>query len=318
MPLLAAWGDGDGVGQVMEFLLNKVALNLVAWQAEPAVIAGTVAVLMQLTRTREKQRALLQSQPLWDLATSFCDDDSPLSSLPAELQMHIAQAVCRTCSAATTVAEQGAYLFRLLEPCGNRFAALLALPGFAQAGQQPELRRHLLRALHIMRGVVRATDRNSSGAVYQYFYPHLEAMQGMLTVFAADAELTAVVLECYIDITAHWLPQLSEAQEVEKAQLLASCFNAIEAWSGAHLGRGGDPGQDVIDGLVAVMDLLQALASECDPSPFAPTPARHPQQTTNNQQTANQSLKLCFALPCNLPCLRTSARSEYAYLLART
>lgn len=260
--MLSAWGDGDGVAQVVEFIVEKIALNLTAWQGEAEVVGETVKALTELTHGKGKRRVLLNTQPLWSLASAFCEDESPLTALPPDLQMHIAKAVCHTCSAASSVQEQNMFLVRLLEPCGARFAHLVSLPDFTQSSQQPEVRRALLRALCILRGIVQATDKNSASTTFDYLQPHLEPLQLMLPLFSRDAEVSAAILDCYIDMSNHWLSKLPDEEVAARAQLLTSCFNIIEAWSGANLASERATEQEVIDGLVAILSLLQALSSE--------------------------------------------------------
>eukprot|EP00911_Craspedida_sp_UC1_P002911 UC1_evm1s2125 len=291
MPLLRQWGeDGEGVAETVAFLLQKITLGLYAWRAEPGVVRDTVALLQALSRGRRTRRLLLRAEALWSLASAFVDDESPLAGLPPDLQADIARTVCQTCAAAPSVEEQRAQLYRVLEPCSARTSQLLSLGNSlpSQCGAEPVVRAQLLRALHVLRGVVAATERSSAGIVAEFFGPHLAGLAALPGCMAADAEVSRVTLECFVDLAAEWLPQTSalgssngigeEGIFQARQAVLEACYAAIESWSTVHgketangsaaaaaaAAGAGATTTDFIDGLCQIMELLHALTNDYD------------------------------------------------------
>jgi hypothetical protein len=104
-------------------------------------VSRCVDLLDALTERRSVQSQLLKGAAVWALAEGFRDLDSGVGRLPAELQTHIAKALCRLCSAAST-ADRTRLFEHLMEPTHQNFMAALSHGDLgAEAAQSPEVRR---------------------------------------------------------------------------------------------------------------------------------------------------------------------------------
>eukprot|EP00041_Stephanoeca_diplocostata_P028546 m.814214 g.814214 ORF g.814214 m.814214 type:complete len:1145 (-) comp23393_c0_seq1:1230-4664(-) len=231
MALLTAYGEGaDNVAATVDALLDLAIEALVVWSTDTHAVAHAVALLDALTDRRVVQTQLLRGRAMWGVAEGFRDPASPVGTLPAELQTHVAKALCRLCSAAGTSSDERAkLLLHLVEPTHRDLQGVLADGMTTQKAQTPAVHSTVVRTMFVLRGMAQAVTEFTAAMFFGYFCELLPTLVGLLKVYAVVPETCVIIMTLYVDLVSSVAPRLQQGSEQQS--LYASTADAIIAFS---------------------------------------------------------------------------------------
>ena len=243
--LLSRFGAASPAAQQqVGYIVTKATLLLAYWPTEPGVTAAACSLLKNVCSHAEMRKFAVASPAFAMLISAHGEATCPtagggaaaagvdaarkwitdgMRSLPCQVAGSLSQVICIACDASATPALLQGNLRTAAAPTFMRLQQITSHANFRSAFCEPAVRDELLRLLHMMSGIARASSLANLTMMFDMCAPTFEGIVNLVEVYHSCS--TLIVAQCL-----SFFADLADAQ----CSLLdpsRSCifFNAIQA-----------------------------------------------------------------------------------------
>jgi hypothetical protein len=246
--LLARYGaTSPAAQQQVGYIVTKATLLLAYWPTEPGVTSAACSLLKNVCSHAEMRKIAVASPAFAMLISAYGEATCPsaggggggggggsgagatkwitdgMRSLPCEVAGSLSQVICIACDASATPALLQSNLRTAAAPTFMRLQQITSHASFSSAHAEAAVRDEVLRLLHMMCGIARASSLANLTVMFDMCAPTFEGIVHLVEVYHASS--TLIVAQCL-----SFFADLADAQ----CALLdpgRSCmfFNAIQA-----------------------------------------------------------------------------------------
>ncbi|KAG0300024.1 Exportin-4, partial [Dissophora globulifera] len=233
--LLQSYGDasqGGKGGSILEFLIAKLRINFIMWNADPEVLVQIVALLNTFGSRAHVRNALLQSEQFPPLVSFFIDH---LSVLPEVIHNSLIQSITTIISYAPTEQLNGHYFNLISTAIETRFAAVLHDESFQSRYQSQEVMSQIMNGLEMFNGLALALTDINTPMIYHFCSRFFGSFVDLVKVYSNFMEVQILVLRLFMDLIKNLeFTTLS----VEQVSYFNNCLlNLLPTFSAANLGN---------------------------------------------------------------------------------
>ncbi|KAG0336269.1 Exportin-4 [Podila humilis] len=232
--LLHAYGEPSQGGEgtpILEFLITKLRINFVMWNADPDVLTQIISTMNTFGHKSPVRNALLQSEQFPPLFSFFIDN---LSSLPEVVHNSLIQSITTIISYSPSEERNQHYFGLISSAIETRFAAVLHDKSFGARYQSSEVMAQIMNGLELFNGLALALTDTNTPMIFAFCSRFLESFVELVKVYKNFPEVQILVLRLYTDMIKHFeftvLP-------VDQISYFHSCtIHLLQAFSSANLG----------------------------------------------------------------------------------
>ncbi|KAF9200490.1 Exportin-4 [Haplosporangium sp. Z 27] len=233
--LLQSYGETPrgGKGSVIsEFLISKLRINFIMWNADPDVLLQIIALLNTFGQRTQVRNALLQSEQFPPLVSFFIDN---LAVLPEIIHNSLIQSITTIISYAPSE-QLNAHYFNLISMAiETRFAAVLHDKSFQANYQTPEVMSQIMNGLELFNGLALALTDINTPMIFGFCSRFFESFIDLVRVYSNFPEVQILVLRLYTDLIKNF-----DASTLSPEQLsyFHTCLlKLLQTLSAANLGK---------------------------------------------------------------------------------
>ncbi|KAF9917703.1 Exportin-4 [Lobosporangium transversale] len=222
--LIKSYGEasrgGEG-GAILEFLIEKLRINFIMWNADPDVLIQIIALLNTFAQRAPVRNALLQSDHL--------------SVLPEVIHNSLIQAITTIISYAPSEQLNSHYFNLISTAIETRFTAILHDKSFQANYQSPEVMSQIMNGLEMFNGLALALTDVNTPMIYHFCSRYFESFVDLVRVYSNFPEIQILVLRLFTDLIKNVeFTTLSS----EQVSYFHSCLlKLLQTFSAANLGK---------------------------------------------------------------------------------
>ncbi|GJJ69908.1 exportin-7 [Entomortierella parvispora] len=260
--LLQSYGEPSRGGQgvtILEFLIAKLRINFVMWNADPDVLVQVIALLNSLGQRSALRDALLRSEQFPPLVQFFIDN---LSVLPEVIHNSLIQSITTIISYAPSEQLNGHYFNLISTAVETRFAAVLHDKSFTVRYQTPEVMSQIMNGLEMFNGLALASTDINTPMIFSFCSRFFESFVDLVRIYSSFPEVQILVLQVYSDMIKNFEFTTLSADQVN---YFHSCLlKLLQTFSAANLGTKRssaweDAEEDPYSDVTVVLELLLSL-----------------------------------------------------------
>ncbi|KAG0210105.1 Exportin-4, partial [Mortierella sp. GBA43] len=201
--LLQAYGEPSRGGKgnsILEFLVTKLRINFIMWNADPDVLVQIIALLTTFGQRSSVRDALLQSELFPPLVSFFIDH---LPVLPEVIHNPLIQSVTTIISYAPSEQLNGHYFGLIAGAIETRFVAVLHDKSFQERYQTPEVMTQIMNGLEMFNGLALALTDINTPMIFNFCSRFLESFVDLVRIYRSFPEVQILVLNLFTDVTKH-------------------------------------------------------------------------------------------------------------------
>ncbi|KAG0038020.1 Exportin-4 [Podila clonocystis] len=232
--LLHAYGEPSRGGKgdsILEFLIAKLRINFVMWNADPDVLSQIISTMNTFGQRSSVRNALLQSDQFPPLVSFFIDN---LNVLPEAIHNSLIQSITTIISYSPSEERNSHYFGLISNAIETRFAAVLHDESFGARYQSSEVMAQIMNGLELFNGLALALTDINTPMIFAFCSRFLESFVELVRVYKNFPEVQILVLRLYTDMIKHFeftvLP-------VEQISYFHTCtIQLLQAFSTVNLG----------------------------------------------------------------------------------
>ncbi|KAG0001953.1 Exportin-4 [Entomortierella chlamydospora] len=233
--LLQSYGEASLGGKgstISEFLISKLRINFIMWNADPDVLSQIIALLNTFGQRTPLRNALLQSEQFPPLVSFFIDN---LSVLPEVIHNPLIQSITTIVSYAPSE-QLNAHYFNLISTAiETRFAAVLQDKMFQINYQTPEVMNQIMNGLEMFNGLALALTDVNTPMIFNFCSRFFESFIDLVRVYSNFPEVQILVLELYTDLIKNF--DVSTLSPEQVSYFHTCLLNLLQTFSAANLGK---------------------------------------------------------------------------------
>ncbi|KAF9106574.1 Exportin-4 [Mortierella sp. GBA35] len=264
--LLQAYGEasqGGKGGDILEFLIAKLRINFIMWNADPDVLVQIITLLNTFGQRAPVRNTLLQSEQFPPLVSFFIEH---LSNLPEVIHNSLIQSITTIISYAPTEQLNGHYFNLISTAIETRFAAVLHDKDFMTKFQSSEVMSQIMNGLEMFNGLALALTDINTPMIYAFCSRFFESFVNLVRIYSNFPEVQILVLNLYTDLIKHFEFTVLTPEQV--SYFHTCLLNLLQTFSNANLGKKratsweeaeDEPYSDVSVVLEMLLSLLEVL-----------------------------------------------------------
>ncbi|KAG0369922.1 armadillo-type protein [Gamsiella multidivaricata] len=233
--LLQSYGEASQGGKgssILEFLIIKLRINFIMWNADPDVLVQIIALMNTFGQRSSVRNALLQSEQFPPLVSFFIDH---LSVLPEVIHNSLIQSITNIISYAPTEQLNGHYFNLISTAIETRFAAVLHDKSFQSRYQTPEVMSQIMNGLEMFNGLALALTDVNTPMIYNFCSRFFESFVDLVRVYNNFPEVQILVLRLYTDLIRNLDFMVLSADQV--SYFHTCLLKLLQTFSAANLGN---------------------------------------------------------------------------------
>ncbi|KAF9349546.1 Exportin-4, partial [Mortierella sp. NVP85] len=233
--LLQSYGEPSRGGKgssILEFLITKLRINFIMWNADPDVLVQIIGLLNAFGQRASARDALLQSEHFPPLVSFFIDH---LSVLPEVIHNPLIQSVTTIISYAPSEQLNGHYFGLIGGAIESRFVAVLHDKSFQERYQAQEVMTQIMNGLEMFNGLALALTDINTPAIFNFISRFLESFVDLVRVYRNFPEVQILVLNLFTDLTKNL--EFATLSPDQVSYFHASVLKLLQTFSAANLGN---------------------------------------------------------------------------------
>ncbi|KAI1319628.1 Exportin-4 [Mortierella claussenii] len=198
--LLQSYGEASQGGKgsdILEFLVTKLRINFIMWNADPDVLVQIIALMNAFGQRTPVRNTLLQSAQFPPLVSFFIDH---LSVLPEVIHNSLIQSITTIISYAPSEQLNGHYFNLISTAIETRFAAVLHDKSFQANHQTPEVMNQIMNGLEMFNGLALASTDINTPLIYGFCSRFFESFIDLVRIYSNFPEVQILVLRLFTDV----------------------------------------------------------------------------------------------------------------------
>ncbi|KAF8937303.1 armadillo-type protein [Dissophora ornata] len=233
--LLQSYGEasqgGKGVS-ILEFLIAKLRINFIMWNADPDVLVQIIALMNTFGQRSSIRNALLQSEQFPSLVSFFIEH---LSALPEVIHNSLIQSITAIISYAPTEQLNGHYFNLISTAIETRFAAVLHSESFQANYQSQEVMSQIMNGLEMFNGLALALTDINTPMIYNFCSRFFESFVDLVRIYSNFSEVQILVLRLYTDLIKNL--EFTTLSPEQISYFHTCLMNLLQTFSAANLGK---------------------------------------------------------------------------------
>ncbi|KAG0264667.1 Exportin-4 [Mortierella polycephala] len=264
--LQQSYGEGSRGGKgdsILEFLVTKLRINFIMWNADPDVLIQIIALLNTFGQRSPVRNALLQSEQFPPLASFFIEH---LAVLPEVIHNSLIQSITTIISYAPSEQLSAHYFNLISNAIEVRFAAVLQDKSFQATYQTPEVMSQIMNGLEMFNGLALALTDINTPLIYNFCCRFFDSFVDLVRIYSNFPEVQILVLRLYTDLIKHI--EFTTISPEQVSFFHTRLLNLLQTFSAANLGTKrataleeaeDEPYSDVSVVLELLLSLLEVL-----------------------------------------------------------
>ncbi|KAF9437381.1 Exportin-4 [Entomortierella beljakovae] len=233
--ILQSYGEASHGGkgnEISEFLITKLRINFVMWNADADVLLQIISLLNTFGQRTQLRNALLHSEQFPPLVSFFIDN---LSVLPEIIHNPLIQSVTTIISYAPSEQLNAHYFGLISNAIETRFAAILRDESFQANYQNPEVMNQVMNGVELFNGLALALTDINTPMIFNFCSRFFDSFIDLVRVYSNFPEVQILVLRLYTDFIKNFdFTTLSP----EQVCFFHSCLvKLLQTFSAANLGK---------------------------------------------------------------------------------
>ncbi|KAF9935848.1 Exportin-4 [Modicella reniformis] len=233
--LLQSFGESSRGGKgnsILEFLIAKLRINFIMWNADPDVLVQAIALLNTFGQRSSVRDALLQSEQFPPLISFFIDH---LSVLPEVIHNSLIQSITTVISYAPTEQLNGRYFGLIATAVETRFVAVLNDKSFQESYQTPDVMAQIMNGLEMFNGLALALTDINTPMIYNFCSRFFESFVDLVRIYRNFPEVQILVLNLYADLTKNF--EFTTFSPDQVSYFHSCVLKLLQTFSAANLGN---------------------------------------------------------------------------------
>ncbi|KAF9191230.1 Exportin-4 [Haplosporangium sp. Z 11] len=264
--LQQSYGESSRGGEgsaILEFLITKLRINFIMWNADPDVLIQVIALLNTFGQRSPVRNALLQSEQFPPLVSFFIEH---LAVLPEIIHNSLIQSITTIISYAPSEQLSGHYFNLISTAIEARFAAVLQDKSFQATYQTPEVMSQIMNGLEMFNGLALALTDINTPLIYNFCCRFFDSFVDLVRIYSNFPEVQILVLRLYTDLIKHI--EFTTISPEQVSFFHTRLLNLLQTFSAANLGTKrataleeaeDEPYSDVSVVLELLLSLLEVL-----------------------------------------------------------
>ncbi|XP_017892623.1 exportin-4-like [Ceratina calcarata] len=226
--------DTPGACWFIDFLLEKIELNINAFKSEPAVMEETMYLLTSLVKTREKANYVLKAERFRRIVNLAINEHL---DFPQTVRRGLMQAVVQIAVTLKKSIDES-YTAESLQPLLDRFKQITSNDKFLQIYQQENIKLRVIDILECFIGVAQGAQGSKAGTMYRYLQPVLRQLPHLLSLYHNYQEVVELILELLYECTREPAPvlrRLDQSETAEISEIFLSTIQNYRRWNSNRL-----------------------------------------------------------------------------------
>ncbi|KAF9582485.1 Exportin-4, partial [Lunasporangiospora selenospora] len=232
--LQQSYGEASKGGKgnaILEFLIAKLRINFIMWNADPDVLVQIVNLMNVFGQRSAIRNALLQSEQFPPLVNFFIDH---LSDLPEVIHNSLIQSITIIISYSPNEQLNAHYFSLISNTIENRFAAVLHDKSFTSRYQSQEVMSQIMNGLEMFNGLALAMSDVNTAMIYSFISRFFESFVDLVRIYNNFPEVQILVLRLYTDLIKNLEFATLPAEHIN---YLNTCIvKLLQTFSAANLG----------------------------------------------------------------------------------
>ncbi|KAI8909087.1 armadillo-type protein, partial [Gorgonomyces haynaldii] len=236
----------------LDFVLQKMLLQLKAWTTEQAVVGQITSLLSTLSKNKYARTALVASETYKEVASYMLQQ---LHRLPTSVHSEVMTTIAYI---ATHGDEQNViYYFQGLTMVVQNCMSIVDHPAFQQQYQASEMRDKIISTMEMFDGLAMAMDDVSSLIIFNLFQSNFQKLVQLMNVYHAYTDVQIYILILMRDLVQH--VSMDQLNAEQKQHLYHAIYSITLGYAQHQTGRKFD--EDMHEDLTILFQLLNALLS---------------------------------------------------------